>query len=583
MSRPALVLDIGVYFFAYGGNGGISMEVPQIRDWWAKTLLKMKADPRIGKIESRTISDTPITMTRNQAVAESLAKGHHLILMIDSDQHPDKHEGESWYKPFWDVAFAAVYDHYLKGPLVVGAPYCGPPGENGENVYVFEWETHSGVHADNSTKFKLEQVSRQVAARSSGIQPCAALPTGLILFDSRAFELIKPSGRRQREVLEDLVEKKIDIDKAMAQLTEGWFRYEWRDSLATHKASTEDVQCTRDIAIACYVKKGYNPIRVAWDSWIGHVKPWVVGKPKIYDTDSVGALFRDIAVEAHDSRDRIVNISDQTEDLFKNNPVAKAPLEAVGVDNDGSVKPLEDLSPAEIAREHQTDPQHVKVLQCLAAELITTNDDAYVELGCFDGRTLEAMLDKRVTGYYVGVDTFEGSPTDHTSALVTRMGGKHCLKQLIHERLGTHPHSAWYALFEKDVVAAAPIFRSHTAKSPRLVFLDAEHTYEATRDAINAWRDTLLEDATSVSVLCVHDVNVKQFPGVDQAVAECFREFTLVAPGRMGAIAAVMFHHGKCSQLEGPALNCLRSNGVIVADAKFAEYEGHRTLHASQR
>lgn len=66
--RPALKLDVMIAHPSYGGNGGISSEHPDIRDWEVETILKMKKDPRVGEIMVKTIADTPITMVRNQFV-----------------------------------------------------------------------------------------------------------------------------------------------------------------------------------------------------------------------------------------------------------------------------------------------------------------------------------------------------------------------------------------------------------------------------------------------------------------------------------------------------------------------------------
>jgi hypothetical protein len=53
-------------FFAYGGNGGMSMFLPEIGFWWAKVRHTNKSDERIEKWTYKQYSDTPITMTRNR-------------------------------------------------------------------------------------------------------------------------------------------------------------------------------------------------------------------------------------------------------------------------------------------------------------------------------------------------------------------------------------------------------------------------------------------------------------------------------------------------------------------------------------
>lgn len=302
---PALKLNVFCGFPAYGSNGGTSQEHPDIRDWWCETLLAMKADPRVGEITTHTMSDTPITMVRNQFVKLAKQNGAHLLLMIDSDQSPSKHKGERWFKPFWQEAFDFVYANYLKGPHVVGAPYCGPP-DGSENVYVFKWENYGD--RGEETNFKLEAYSRAEAEKMSGIQEAAALPTGLILYDMRAFELIEPSKLTKRQVLEALLSGELTVQEAEASLYEGYFHYEWNNQYADEKGSTEDVSNTRNIAMNGIVKLGYNPIYCAWDSWIGHWKPWNVGKPKSHKTEHIGSVFKKIVQEDSRMGEQIVDL-----------------------------------------------------------------------------------------------------------------------------------------------------------------------------------------------------------------------------------------------------------------------------------
>lgn len=287
-----LKLNVLIVHFPYAGNGGFQSEIPALRRWETETVLKAKADDRVGFIRSEDIADTPITMTRNRAVLKARACGAHVLLMVDSDQDPFRHAGESWHKPFWDVAFDTLHQHYQRGPLVIGAPYVGPPPH--ENCYVFQFEpTMSGV-GDDEVIIRLEQFTRSQAATMTGVGEVAALPTGMIMYDMRIFDLVEPCGRPRREVLQDLAGGAITVDEAERQLTEGWFFYEWKDGYAAEKASTEDVAATRDMGLACQAKFGYNPIRCAWDSWIGHYKPWNCGRPQMYKLENVAKTFRNV-------------------------------------------------------------------------------------------------------------------------------------------------------------------------------------------------------------------------------------------------------------------------------------------------
>lgn len=51
-----------------------------------------------------------------------------------------------------------------------------------------------------------------------------------------------------------------------------------------------------------------------------------------------------------------------------------------------------------------------------------------------------------------------------------------------------------------------------------MIFIDANHTYEAVKEDIAAWWPRLMPDGVMIG----HDYRTKNFPGVDQAVKEAF-------------------------------------------------------------
>lgn len=255
---------VGFCTFSYGGNGGISSEVPDIREWMTPLVTEISRDERIQDIRIWNLADTPITMTRNRAVLMAREYGVDVLVMIDSDMKPDMSVAEG--KPFFQSSFDFLVNHYAKGPVVIGAPYCGPPPV--ENVYVFRWQNQQSESANPD--FQLEMYDRHTAAKMSGIQECAALPTGLIMYDMRAFELTEPRSAEDRP----------------------WFYYEWSDKYAAHKASTEDVTMTRDLSLVGTQRLGYNPVFCNWDAWAGHWKPKCVGKPIFIAAKDVGAKMK---------------------------------------------------------------------------------------------------------------------------------------------------------------------------------------------------------------------------------------------------------------------------------------------------
>lgn len=299
-------LNVMFVNFAYGGNGGIAMQLPCIGDWMIKTIAIAKADERTGWIKYTTFSDTPITMSRNRAVVEARVAGADVLVMIDSDQEPDLYLGDDpSVKPFWDSSFDFLYKHWDIFPAVIASPYCGPPPHpskgGSENVYVFHWENYEST-AGIEGAISLEQFTRRQANRCMGIEPVAALPTGLSMFAMPIFECTEPKPGAEHP---------------------GWFYYEWKDQYAAEKASTEDVTATRDMAIAGYLKYGRNPVHVNWDAWAGHWKPKCVGKPTMMATDAVGERMRDAVLHGCKSTEREINL-----DALNIPPVVKQRLAA---------------------------------------------------------------------------------------------------------------------------------------------------------------------------------------------------------------------------------------------------------------
>lgn len=314
--NPA-TLNVFFSWYPYGSNGGTSSEVPAIRNWWARTYQKVKSDKRIGAVFSNDLSDTPITMTRNAAVLEARKAGADVLVMCDSDQHPDLLVGEDpSAKPFWDSSFDFLYERKTQGKVTcVGAPYCGPPPI--ENCYCFRWENWETNGAELGAR--IEAYSRHEAARMAGIHPAAALPTGLIMFDMKLFEVTDPIHEFKRLCQiypRDVAEK----------LTHSWFYYEWEDIYAAKKGSTEDVTCTRDMGLLAQMKLGYDVLFCNWDAWAGHYKPKCVGKPAVVTSDMVNDKYKTAVLEGRHSQEQIVEVTKDGKwlDRMRNNPTIKA-------------------------------------------------------------------------------------------------------------------------------------------------------------------------------------------------------------------------------------------------------------------
>jgi hypothetical protein len=237
-------------------------------------------------------------MSRNRFVELAKQYDCDVLVMCDSDQDPMFHEGEHDYKPFFETAFDFLYDHYEKGPTCLFAPYCGPPNGT-ENVYVFQWETVASGRDSRESGFSLEQYTRAHAGMMSGIQEAAAGPTGMIMYDMRMFDLIEPP----------------------------YFHYDWTDKTQSEKGSTEDVQNLRDLSLAGCATLGYNPVFCCWDSWVGHIKPWTVGRPRPVGADQISANFKEAVLQDRDTNKRIIEVKADP-DILRSlgvNPLAVIP------------------------------------------------------------------------------------------------------------------------------------------------------------------------------------------------------------------------------------------------------------------
>ncbi len=248
--------------------GGYS-EIPDIGDWLARNGPKWTSDPRIRQWGILDSCGTPITMLRNQAIKYAQDNKYDLVLMMDSDNVPDIEvlpflKAFNAASPFWDTSFNFWWEH--DGPCIIAAPYCGNPPE--ELVHIFYWKKHT------KDDYSLAKYSREVAAHKKGIQREAALPTGLILIDMKAVEKIKPP----------------------------YFYYEWRDFTETEKATTEDVAFTRDISFAGV------PLYCNWDSWAGHYKSVIVGKPREVNLNTVARKWKSTILQQSQNGEKMPHV-----------------------------------------------------------------------------------------------------------------------------------------------------------------------------------------------------------------------------------------------------------------------------------
>lgn len=253
----------------FPGNGSERMECV---DWITRLIRDHKDHPEFDLGIPQKIHDTPVDMCRNRAAAIALENNADYLLMVDNDMGPDCNLGKvAGAKHFllssWDFLKLLPPEQ----PCVIAAPYCGPPPE--EFVYVFNWRWTGSVERPDF-RGKIEMIPRSEAAHRVGVSQVAALPTGLMLIDCRAFK----------------------------QLPEPWFYYESADPRWTKKASTEDVTFSRDCAL-CRI-----PIYCNWDAWASHMKVMPIGKPIQASVTIVNKRIREIVADGYEPYDAVAEI-----------------------------------------------------------------------------------------------------------------------------------------------------------------------------------------------------------------------------------------------------------------------------------
>jgi hypothetical protein len=410
--------NVGIVTFSYGGNGGISSEVPNIREWVAPLIPELTKDPRVDQIRMWNLADTPITMTRNRAVLQARQHGVDVLVMVDSDMHPDMYNGQEYAKPFFQTSFDFLVNHYPKGPCVIGAPYCGPPPN--ECVYVFQW-SNMRSHASHAD-FQLKMYERHEAAKMSGIQECAALPTGLIMYDMRAFELTEP---------------KKDTDKP-------WFYYEWKDIYHSDKASTEDVTQTRDLSLAGVQAWGYNPVYCNWDAWAGHWKPLCVGKPLMIDAKNVSDKLKRAAELGVNSDVKLVCLPSSS----IRGPSQGDRMQDYVRLSDGTTAKLERLR--ELMSQAPTGP--------------------FLEIGNREGGTLLMAMEHPHSTSVTGVDPYGGAPYTIPGGQITTE-----YDDAMYQRMLEVARRSTCASKLRHIKATSDEFMPNDAGRYAYVFLDGSH------------------------------------------------------------------------------------------------------------
>ena len=128
------------------------------------------------------------------------------------------------------------------------------------------------------------------------------------------------------------------------------------------------------------------------------------------------------------------------------------------------------------------------------------------EIGCWVGRTTRAMADN-TKGQVYAIDTFLGTVSEEDTMAVMRSKEGGWLRRAFNKNMEGLTN---VRVLQESSVDAAFLLND---KKFDMIFIDADHVYEAVRADILAWRPLLADGG----LLCGHDVHM---PGVRKAVEE---------------------------------------------------------------
>jgi hypothetical protein len=321
-------------------------------------------------------------------------------------------------------------------------------------VYVFRWQNQQSEHPNPD--FQLEMYDRHTAVKMRGIQECAALPTGLIMYDMRCFGLTEPKDSESKP----------------------WFYYEWKDKYAAEKASTEDVTQTRDLSLTCSTQLGYNPVLCNWDAWAGHWKPKCVSKPAPLTASGVGAKLKDAWNSGHESNVQLVDL--------KMPPEMARQIPEPAFDN----------------MEMDLPGRDVEAIHRLVRDFRITygRNPTVLEVGSWAGNSALAFIQAGAKHVHC-VDHWEGNQSDEGTRKYDRSRGSPL--EVFRRNIAGKP-------ITYTVGASPEVAEKFEDQSFDIVYIDAEHTEEAVAVDILAWAPK--------AKLWIAGHDYQAFPGVKLAV-----------------------------------------------------------------
>lgn len=516
-------LDVLIAMFAYGGNGGVATIIPEVGLWVGERLNEMRHDERIGRVSIARYGDIPLTMERNRVVKDAIDGGYDVIMMLDSDNHPDLYLGKTpWAKPFWKSSFDFLYERHMRGiPSVICAPYCGPPPHptsgGQENVYVFYAEDNETGNPESF--FKFNAYDRNTAAQMRGIQEIAAGPTGVIVYSTSALQLMPVGKMSPSQVMDAYSKGELSQERALRLLRmQSWFFYEFTDQYQTRKASTEDVTNTREIQLAGIAKHKQPVVFCNWDAWAGHWKPKCVGMPMPIRMEHINDMYIEAVQNPTSALDEVRDLNFEVPDGDPHPQPEADPDPEDRLRNGVPKKSRTIFGRDVISVGHATGERDLQALHELVKWMASLKRDRslrILEIGSWVGETAIAMRTALgpAGGTIFCVDHWEGSPTDWTYILAKSMPGGELFEYFqknVGDDLGTVIKP-----IKGNSTDVADMLHESGPQNYDLIFIDGDHSYQSVLDDIQAWINHLAPHG----IMCGHDW-CDQFPEVERAARE---------------------------------------------------------------
>lgn len=162
---------------------------------------------------------------------------------------------------------------------------------------------------------------------------------------------------------------------------------------------------------------------------------------------------------------------------------------------------------------------HMKRWDVLLSLIEETNATKIVELGVAGGRTMGRILQYKPDITYIGIDLWQEMPGREEEYTPGENGLEWNHEAHLEHVAKLSEAYAKASYLRLDTLVAAEIFKDGIFD---IVFIDADHSYDGVKNDIQAW----ISKVNPNGIICGHDFS-DRFPGVTDAVKECFSTFTL--------------------------------------------------------